>query len=449
MDDTICAVATSQGVGAISIIRISGPESINIIKKLYKGKNIDQVSTHTINYGHIIEDSKIIDEVLLSVMKKPNTYTGEDIIEINSHGGISTTNKILELLLMNGCRLAEPGEFTKRRFLNGKIDLAQAEAVQDLIESDTENARNLAVNQLTGSLTNKINDLRQILVSLLANIEVNIDFPEYEDAEEITHQILTPKIKEIKEKLEKLYKDSSNSKIIKDGINIAIIGQPNVGKSSILNQFLETNKAIVTDIPGTTRDIVEGSIYLSGVKINFIDTAGIRKTTDFVEKIGVDKSLEQIKIADLVILVLNNNEKLSREDEELIEKIKNKKSIIYINKCDLENKLDYSKLKHVIKGNTINNDGLRELKKEIIRLFELETFKLKDLTYLSNARQIALIKKSIQKINEIEEQIVNQTPIDFLTTDIKICWDLLGEIIGATYKDELLDELFSKFCLGK
>ena len=451
MEDTICAISTSLGVGAISIVRLSGPEAIAITNKIYKGKDLTKVESHTINYGHIYENDKIIDEVLVSVMRAPKTFTTEDVVEINCHGSIASTNKILELLLTNGCRLAEPGEFTKRAFLNGRIDLIEAEAVSDLINAQTENSRSLAINQLTGELSRIIQNLRQEILSLMANIEVNIDFPEYEDAEEITHNVLKPKLKDIKAKLLEILNESNNSKIIKEGIDVAIIGRPNVGKSSILNSLLEENKAIVTNIAGTTRDIVEGSIILAGIKINFIDTAGIRKTEDLVEKIGVDKSLAAIDKADLVILVLNNNEKLLPEDQELLTKIKKKKHIIFVNKCDLSSTLTLSEdiKNEIIRGNTIEPNGLNDLKKAIVEMFNLESFSQKDLTYLSNARQISLVKRAIKIIDEVEEQLNNEIPIDFLTVDIKNCWDLLGEIIGATYKDELIDELFSKFCLGK
>ena len=451
MEDTICAISTSLGVGAISIVRLSGPEAIAITNKIYKGKDLTKVESHTINYGHIYENDKIIDEVLVSVMRAPKTFTTEDVVEINCHGGIASTNKILELLLTNGCRLAEPGEFTKRAFLNGRIDLIEAEAVSDIINAQTENSRSLAINQLTGELSRIIQNLRQEILSLMANIEVNIDFPEYEDAEEITHNVLKPKLKDIKAKLLEILNESNNSKIIKEGIDVAIIGRPNVGKSSILNSLLEENKAIVTNIAGTTRDIVEGSIILAGIKINFIDTAGIRKTEDLVEKIGVDKSLATIDKADLVILVLNNNEKFLPEDQELLTKIKKKKHIIFVNKCDLSSTLTLSEdiKNEIIRGNTIEPNGLNDLKKAIVEMFNLESFSQKDLTYLSNARQISLVKRAIKIIDEVEEQLNNEVPVDFLTVDIKNCWDLLGEIIGATYKDELIDELFSKFCLGK
>ena len=449
MEETICAISTSLGVGAISIIRVSGEDAINIVNGLFKGKDLNKVDSHTINYGFIVDKGSIIDEVLISIMKAPRTFTMEDVVEINCHGGIAPTNKILELLLTNGCRLAEPGEFTKRAFLNGRIDLVEAEAISDLIESSTDKARDLAVKQVTGELSKLIISLREEIMGLLANIEVNIDFPEYDDALEITNEILIPKIKEIKDKMNNILAESNNAKIIKDGIDVSIIGRPNVGKSSLLNTLLEEDKAIVTNIAGTTRDIVEGSLILSGIKLNFIDTAGIRETEDIIEKLGIDKSRQMIESSDLVILLLNNNEEFSDDDKQLLDLTKNKETIIFINKCDLENKLKLDGLDNVILGSTFNKDGIVDLKNKIIEIFSLEKIVQNDMTYLTNARQISLIKKSINKLEEIEELIHNETPIEFLTIDLKQVWDYIGEIIGATYKDELLDELFSKFCLGK
>ena len=449
MEETICAISTSLGVGAISIIRVSGEDAINIVNGLFKGKDLNKVDSHTINYGFIVDKGSIIDEVLISIMRAPRTFTMEDVVEINCHGGIAPTNKILELLLTNGCRLAEPGEFTKRAFLNGRIDLVEAEAISDLIESSTDKARDLAVKQVTGELSKLIISLREEIMGLLANIEVNIDFPEYDDALEITNEILIPKIKEIKDKMNNILAESNNAKIIKDGIDVSIIGRPNVGKSSLLNTLLEEDKAIVTNIAGTTRDIVEGSLILSGIKLNFIDTAGIRETEDIIEKLGIDKSRQMIESSDLVILLLNNNEEFSDDDKQLLDLTKNKETIIFINKCDLDNKLKLDGLDNVILGSTFNKDGIVDLKNKIIEIFSLEKIVQNDMTYLTNARQISLIKKSINKLEEIEELIHNETPIEFLTIDLKQVWDYIGEIIGATYKDELLDELFSKFCLGK
>ena len=448
MYDTICAISTALGVGAISIIRVSGNEAIPAVAKLFDGKNLEEAASHTIHYGHIVSDGEVIDEVLVSVLKAPRTYTKEDIVEINAHGGIATTKKILETLIASGIRLAEPGEFTKRAFLNGRIDLSQAEAVNSLIKSHTDLERKLALNGISGKISKKINKVRQIIVELLANIEVNIDFPEYEDALEITLENLPPKLNEIKGELESLLEESKIGKIIENGIRVAIIGRPNVGKSSILNALLKENKAIVTDIAGTTRDIVEGQIELKGVSLKFIDTAGIRKTDDVVEKIGVDKSLEMLSDADLVILVLNNNEKLTSDDEELLEKVKEKTHIIFINKSDLPNKLDINE-SEVVKGNTIDLDGLDSLKDKIIELFDLERISNSNLEVVSTAREIGLIKEALNSIKSAINNVSESLPVDMIAIDIKKAWDLLGEITGEAYQDELLDTLFSQFCLGK
>ena len=449
MDDTIVSISTSLGVGAIAIIRLSGPKAIEIVNKIFKGKDLTKVDSHTINYGYIKENDTIIDEVLVSIMRAPKTYTTEDVVEINTHGGIATTNKVLEICLTNGARLAEPGEFTKRAFLNGRIDLTQAEAVEDIITSTTDKSLNLSMNQLTGYLKKLITDTRKTMVNLMANIEVNIDYPEYEDAENITIPLLKEKLVPIKNKLSKLLEESKNAKIIKDGIDIALIGRPNVGKSSLLNLFLEEEKAIVTNIAGTTRDIVEGQTIINGIKINFIDTAGIRNTTDVVEKIGVEKSKQMISKADLNILILNNNEPLTNEDKELLELIKTKPSIIFINKNDLETKLDLEQMPNVVQGNTLSLEGIKDLKQKIIEYFNLEKIEVKDATYLTNARQNALIKNTISYIDQALEDIETEVPVDIIEINIRAAWDTLGEIIGATYKDELLDELFSNFCLGK
>lgn len=452
MEDTIVAISTASGIGAISIIRLSGQNALDIASSIFKGKDLKKVASHTINHGYIIDkNGSIIDEVLVSVMLAPKTYTTEDIVEINTHGGIASTNKVLELCLVNGARLAQPGEFTKRAFLNGRIDLTEAEAIEDVINSSTDKSLRLSINQLTGSLKNLITEIRKDIMSLVANIEVNIDYPEYEDAEDITLQKLKEKLLPIKTKLEELLKNSHDAKIIKNGINICMIGRPNVGKSSLLNAFLEEDKAIVTDIAGTTRDIVEGETIINGIKINFLDTAGIRKTANVVEKIGVDKSKKIINTADLIILVLNNNEKLTPDDFELLDLVKNKNYIIFVNKNDLPSKIDLeiSKYNNIVYGNTLTTTGIKELKEMITTLFNLEKISTNDATYITNARHKALIEIALNYLNSALENIANGYSVDMLEIDIRACWDTLGEIIGATYKDELLDELFSNFCLGK
>ena len=448
MNDTICAISTALGVGAISIIRVSGEEAINKVANLFDGKNLNEVKSHTIHYGHIISNGEIIDEVLVTVLKAPKTYTKEDIVEINSHGGISTTKKILEILIANGIRLAEPGEFTKRAFLNGRLDLTEAQAVNSLIKSRTDLERKLALNTLSGKVSKKINNVREIIVELLANIEVNIDFPEYEDALEITLENLPPKLKEIKKELESLIEEGKIGKIVENGIKVAIVGRPNVGKSSILNALLNKNKAIVTDIAGTTRDIVEGEVELKGIALKFIDTAGIRKTKDVVEKIGVDKSLEVIDESDLVIHVLNNNEALTEEDQEIMEKIKDKTHITFINKSDLPTKLKIAK-DDIVKGNTVDLNGLDKLKDKIGELFDLERINNSNLEVVSSAREIGLLNEALNSIDQALNNVSSKLPVDMIAIDIKKAWDLLGEITGESYQDELLDTLFSKFCLGK
>ena len=448
MEDTIVAISTSQGIGAISIIRLSGKESIEIVNKIVKNKNLNKLNSHTINYNHIVNNDEIIDEVLISIMKAPRSFTTEDVVEINCHGGIATTNKILELLLLNGCRLAEPGEFTKRAFLNGRIDLLEAESVMDIINSKTENSLKLAINQLNGSTSNLIRNLRQDLLEILANIAVNIDYPEYEDIEEVTNQKLEKEIIKIKQKVNQILNDSKNSKIIKEGIDVAIIGKPNVGKSSLLNKLLDEDKAIVTDIAGTTRDIVEGKINLNGFILNIIDTAGIRKTTDKVEQIGVDKSKNLIDRADLILFLLDNNTLLNNEEKELLETIQNKKHIIIVNKTDLETKIDL-KDENYIRMSTINNIGIKELKERIIKLFELDKIEQSDMTYLTNARSIALLKQVKEKIEEIENSINMNILISIIEIDLRNVWEILGKIIGEHYEDELIDQLFTQFCLGK
>lgn len=451
MNENICAISTALGVGAISIVRSSGPDVIKIANKIFKGDNLEQVNTHTINYGFIIDKDEIIDEVLVSVMRAPNTFTREDVVEINCHGGITTTNRILELLIMNGCRLATRGEFSKKAFLNGRIDLIEAEGINDLIMSESEEARKYAINRVEGNLSNHIKEQRDILLSLQADLEVGFDFPEEMDNPEITHEKLMSNLKIVKKNLQDLLIHSKEGAIIKNGIDVAIVGKPNVGKSSILNHLLDENKAIVTNIAGTTRDIVEGSITIAGIKLNLIDTAGIRETDDLVEKIGVDKSKEILEQADLAIYVLNNNETIDNEELEFIQSLKNVKKIIFINKNDLESKINLKNLseKNVIYGNTLDSRGLDDLKNKIIELFNLNEIKSKNYNFLSNARSIALVRTSIESIENAIQSVEDEMPFEMISVDIKKAFDDLGEIIGATYKDELLDELFSKFCLGK
>lgn len=451
MDTTIAAISTNSiGVGAINIVRVSGPEAVEIVSKIFTNKKFKNAESHTIHYGFIKDGDNVIDEVLVMLMRAPKTYTKEDVVEINCHGGNITANKILELLYVNGAVPAEPGEFTKRAFLNGRINLLEAESIEDLLEAKNENARKMAINGVSGKTTKLIQDLREKMVSLLANIEVNIDYPEYIDELQITKENITPVLTEIKNELQKIVEESENSKKIKNGINIAIIGRPNVGKSSLLNALLEEDKAIVTDISGTTRDIVEGTIEYKGIDLNFIDTAGIRDTEDTVEKIGVEKSKKILEQADITILVLNNNEKLTKDDKKLLEKIEKQKAIIFINKVDLDSKIeDLETLKTILYGSTKTNRGLDDLKEEILKSFSLEDMSYKDLSFLFNTRQISLAKQALKSINHVMEENKNDIPVDMLAIDIKDAWENLGKIIGEAYEEELVDNIFKRFCLGK
>lgn len=450
MNDTIVAISTALGVGAISIVRLSGKDAINIVNKCFEGKDLTKVDSHTIHYGFIKNETERIDEVLVSVMRAPKTYTTEDIVEINCHGGIITTKQVLETMINSGARLAEPGEFTKRAFLNGRIDLVESEAIMDLIESKSSEAKKMALSQLYGDLSKLITSFRTRLKNLLSSIEVNIDYPEYYDIEIVTEEKIAKEIKSMKEELKKLIERSKSSSIIKNGIQTVILGRPNVGKSSILNKLLDEEKAIVTNVAGTTRDIVEGQIYIDGILIKFIDTAGIRKTNDIVEKIGVEKSLKAVEDADLIILVLNNNEELTAEDLEILEKTKNKQRIIVINKKDLERNINLPEnLENVVETDTNSIEGIDSLKSKIKEMFYLEKITTKDYTYLTNSRQISLITKAYQSILSAEKSLNESLPIDLIAIDLKECFDLLGQVIGISYTDEIIDNLFENFCVGK
>lgn len=449
-NDTIAAIATSMGRSAVNIIKISGPESISIVSKIFT-KDLSKLEPNTINYGFIKEDNELIDEVLVSLFTSPNSQTGEDIVEINTHGGISVTNKVLELVLSNGARLAEPGEFLKRAFLNGKKDLIEAEAISDLINAKTEEARKKSLKGLSGELSKKIKTLRNKILNIIANIEVNIDYPEYEDAIIYTNELLKTNINEIQSDLEKLVKESEKGTLLNNGINVGIVGKPNVGKSSLLNLLINEDKAIVTDIEGTTRDIVEGNITINGVTLNLIDTAGIRETNNVVEKLGVEKSKDIINKSDLIIALFDISRPFTLEDEAILSSIKAKKSIIILNKTDLPTKIDLNKFTsyNVIKTSVKEDIGKDELLNMIKELFSLNEIETGDFTYLSNARQISLIKEALKLCLEIKYQNEQNTPVDLIQIDLQNLWEKLGEITGDAYKDELLDEIFSKFCLGK
>ena len=451
MEDTIVAISTNNiGIGAINIIRMSGQESLEILQQVFSNKKIKQAKSHTIHYGFIMNNGEKIDEVLVSIMRAPKTYTKEDIVEINCHGGYAITNKILEILILHGARLAEPGEFTKRAYLNGRLNLLEAESIEDLLESQTENQTILAMNHLTGKTTKLITSLRDKIVKLLSNIEVNIDYPEYIDELEITKENIKPVLTEVKEELEKIIQEAKNGELIKNGIKVAIIGKPNVGKSSLLNAILEQDKAIVTNIQGTTRDAIEASIVYQGILLNLIDTAGIRKTNNIVEKIGVEKSKQLIKEADITILVLNNNEELSKEEQNLLQIIDNQNNIIFINKNDLPTKLKPIKTNmSIVSGSAQNKKGIEQLKNQIIKNFHLENLNKKELNYLTNIRQITLAKEALNNINNVIKDNEKNIPIDILTIELKSAWENLGKIIGEYYEDELVDNIFKRFCLGK
>jgi tRNA modification GTPase len=451
MNDTIAAISTALGVGAISIIRVSGNDAIKIVNSIFNGADLTKQKSHTIHYGYIMDKNKKVDEVLVSIMKAPKTFTAEDVVEINCHGGIITTNQILELLLENGVRLAEPGEFTKRAFLNGRIDLTQAESVMDLINAKTKMAKDMALKGLTGNISDLVRKLRDEILKILSNIAVNIDYPEYQDEEQITRELIETKIKDYKTKIETIINNAKEGRIVKEGIKTLIIGKPNVGKSSLLNRLINEEKAIVTDIAGTTRDIVEGKVILDGIELNIIDTAGIRDTKNKIEKIGVEKTKKLIPEADLILFLLNNNELISSKELDLLKKIKHKNVIVVVNKIDLKEKINLEEVKDypIVKLSVLNNKGIVDLKNKIKELFNLEKIQTQDLTYLSNARQLSIFKEILNIIENIEVSIKNNIEIDMIEIDLKRIWMLLGEVIGETFDDQIIDEMFKNFCLGK
>ncbi len=456
--DTIAAISTPPGEGGISIVRISGDDAIKVADKLYRGKNLDKVASNTINYGHIIdpETGEEADEVMVSVMRAPHTYTKENLIEINCHGGIVATNKVLQLVLSNGARMAEPGEFTKRAFLNGRIDLSQSEAVMDLIEAKTDRSMKAAISQLDGNLSHLIKHLRKDILDVLAQVEVNIDYPEYDDVETMTSKLLREKAKDVHARIVQLLKTAKQGKILRDGLATSIIGRPNVGKSSLLNNLLHEDKAIVTDVPGTTRDVLEEYVNVRGVPLKLVDTAGIRKTTNKVEKIGVERSKKAIQSSDLVLLVLNASEELTDEDRELIKATSGKKRIIILNKTDLPLKLDIAQVNgltngdKVIQAAAIKDDGLKDLEEQIAKMFFEEGIEnSQNDVMVTNARHIGLLNKAKQALEDVLKGLDDGMPVDLVQIDMTRCWDFLGEITGDSYQDELIDQLFSQFCLGK
>ena len=451
--DTIAAISTPLGEGAIGIVRLSGTDSFAIAQKIFKGKDLASVASHTLNYGHIVDPDKneILDEVMVGAMRSPKTFTREDIIEINTHGGIAVTNEILQLVIREGARLAEPGEFTKRAFLNGRVDLTQAEAVMDIIRAKTDKAMNIAVKQLDGSLSDLINNTRQEILNTLAQVEVNIDYPEYDDVEEATTEIIREKTSEFEALLTNLLKTARRGKILREGISTAIIGRPNVGKSSLLNNLLREEKAIVTDIEGTTRDVIEEYVNINGVPLKLVDTAGIRETEDIVEQIGVERSKKALKEADLVLLVLNASEALTDQDRQLLEISQDSNRIILLNKVDLPEKIEIDQLPDDhIKISVLKNQNIDQIEDRINALFfENAGLVEQDATYLSNARHISLIEKAVESLQAVNEGLALGMPVDLLQVDLTRTWEILGEITGDAAPDELITQLFSQFCLGK
>ncbi|WP_096438026.1 tRNA uridine-5-carboxymethylaminomethyl(34) synthesis GTPase MnmE [Alteribacter populi] len=455
--DTIAAISTPMGEGAIAIVRISGDDAIEVADRLYKGKQpLANADSHTINYGHIIDPKteETVEEVMVSILHAPRTFTKENMIEINCHGGLVAVNRVLQLILNEGVRLAEPGEFTKRAFLNGRIDLSQAEGVIDLIRAKTDRAMNVAMSQVEGRLSDRIQKLRQALLETVAHVEVNIDYPEY-DAEEMTLEILNEKAGFVKKEIDKLLNTAQQGKILREGLSTVIIGRPNVGKSSLLNSLVHENKAIVTDIPGTTRDVIEEYVNVRGVPLRLLDTAGIRETEDVVEKIGVDRSRKLVGEAELVLLVINHNEPLTEEDEKLFAISEGRDTIIIINKTDLPKEINMDRVKALAKDRPVlttsllEDEGIDELEESIKQLFFEGDLESGDLTYVSNSRHIALLNQASRTIDDALSSVEAGMPVDMVQIDITKAWELLGEVIGDSINESLIDQLFSQFCLGK
>lgn len=455
--DTIAAVATSLGESGISIIRVSGKNALKIVSAVFKGKNsrsLEDIKTYTMRYGHIIDkdSGEIIDEVIVSFMKGPRSFTAEDTVEINCHGGTVSTNRVLEEVIKAGARLAEPGEFTKRAFLNGRIDLSQAEAVIDIIRAKTELSMKSALAQSEGRISREIKALRQKLLGIIAHIEATVDFPE-EDLEETTAQLTEEELKSVIKEIDKLLASSNEGKIIREGLDTVIVGKPNVGKSSLLNALLMEKRAIVTDIPGTTRDVIEEFISIGGVPVKIIDTAGIRQTEDVVEKIGVERSREKINEADLVILMLDASRDLDSEDLEIINYIKEKKYVVLLNKSDLNNKVKKEDIKglnsqYILEVSAKTGEGLEKLKEAIMELFFKGQVTAKDAVITNTRHKEALIRAK-ESLNSGLAALKNTMAIDLASIDLRAAWASLGEITGETLEEDIIDKIFSEFCIGK
>src|SRR5690625_3428141 len=455
--DTIAAISTPVGEGAISIVRLSGDEAISIANRIFSGKDLTKVSSHTLHYGKIIDPqtNELIDEVIVSVMLAPKTFTVEDVVEINGHGGMIAVKRLLQLVLEQGARIAEPGEFTKRAFLNGRIDLSQAEAVMDIISSQTNQSMQVAMNQLEGRLSKLINSLRQKLIETIAHVEVNIDYPEYDDVEKMTHQMMEEKTAIDLEEINHLLKVAEQGKILREVIKTAIIGRPNVGKSSLLNALVQEDRAIVTDIAGTTRDVIEEYVNVRGIPLRLMDTAGIRETDDIVERIGVERSRQILSSADLILFMLNYNEGLTDDDRMIFSLLENLPYITIVNKTDLEGNLNIEEVKRLAKDkpivttSLINDEGIDALEKSIAEIFLDNELVSHDTIYISNVRHIHLLKQAKNALKDARKALEMHIPLDVVQIDVRRTWEFLGEIIGDTASESLIDQLFSQFCLGK
>ncbi|MFA5471282.1 MAG: tRNA uridine-5-carboxymethylaminomethyl(34) synthesis GTPase MnmE [Acholeplasmataceae bacterium] len=445
--ENIAAISTAFGTAGISVIRISGSTAISEFNKIFKGKDLTKVKSHTVHYGHVLSDDfSHLDEVMVTIMKAPKTFTAEDTVEVSTHGGILITQKVLDRILDLDIRLAEPGEFSERAYLNGRIDLVEAESIMDLIHAKSEKALKIANLGIQKETSKLIRDLRAKLLTIIAQIEVNIDYPEYDDAIQMSREIIKPKTESLIEEIDLILKESEKNQLIRDGVKTVIVGKPNVGKSSLLNALLNEEKAIVTDIEGTTRDTIEAYINISGVTLKLIDTAGIRETEDVVEKIGVNRSKKAILDAELILLVLDQSKALSKEDKDLLELTKHNRRLIIGNKSDLPKALQ---LEEILEISTITKEGLKDLEKAILKLLSLEDIDSRDFNYLSNVRHIQKVKEAKTSLNNVLTSINLEMPVDVYAIDLTQAWKSLGEILGEYYQDDLLNELFSKFCLGK
>ncbi len=449
INDTICAISSAVGDGAISIVRLSGSEAVSTVNKIFS-KNLESVNSHTIHYGFINDNGEDIDEVLVSVMRAPRSFTTEDIVEIYCHGGYAVTNKIFEVVLKQGIRIAEPGEFTKRAFLNGRIDLVQAEAISDLVKAKTDSSMHLALNSLKHGVSDSIEELRSEVLNLIANIEVNIDYPEYDDIEVLTSEIVKPKIEEIQVKINELIDSARDGQIIEKGLTMAIIGSPNVGKSSLLNRLIGKDKAIVTDIAGTTRDMIESEIIIGGVLFHLIDTAGIRKTSDKVESIGVSRSLEALKKSDIVMYVVDGSKRINDEEKLLLENIVGLNHLVVINKSDLSIEIDFDFNNYnTVSVSALQNQNIELIEKAVIDILKLNQLDYTDKTVITKTRHISHLNNCLNSISDILLGIENGLEIDLLSIDINNIYFELGHVLGVEVSDDILDRLFSEFCLGK